>query len=564
MLYRAIKHGSEHALHSVRWLIHGRLLVVLFIICVQLLWASIEPERGIGPPAVYGLLLCLAVLNIAYLLLLPRLTGRLFAFATLQFTVDIAAETGLVFFTGGTSSSYVNLYFVTIVAASLLTSRRRSALFASLAAIGLALVVLCHLMGWGATYIDEPFRTFIATDLDLWNVIRRLLLLTLAFFVVAYLSGLLSDRLELARSINEEILQNMSEGVALFDLDGRLVFFNREFETLFSPRRALQLGDSAANIFPGTENAPIRALLVQRTTARMEILPFNKPEEQRPPLEIRVSPLGEPETPKGMVMLAIDLSLQHRADLAERQAARFAAMSEMAAALAHEIRNPLASVRGSLQEISRDFPAEHSNRRLAEIVIREADRLDRIISAFLNFARQRPLRPAMVDLHSLLEEVQTLLRQRPDAAEVRIDIAAGAVPAVRGDPDLLRELFLNLGVNALEAMAGKGALTFHCPAANAAPVDVKTTLRMSLEQGVTITVADTGPGLPGEAEKRVFEPFFTTKPKGSGLGLAIAKRIVEAHAGAIWFHSQPGAGTRFFVWLPCSGPFLPNAPIAVT
>lgn len=556
-----VESGRERSARGVKWLVLARLMVILLCICVLLIRTMAQPESAFRLSSVFLLLISLAVLNVGYLLILPFLRSALLPFVLLQFLLDITAETGLIFLTGGVQSNFVNLYFVSIMASSMLLSRRLSGLFASLATLGLAIVNTLYVTGIGMHLVDPIYHLRAGTGVG--PVLAWMLLIVLAIFVVAFLSGLLSERLELARSLNEEILPNMAEGLAVFDLSNRLVFFNREFAAVFSPQRQLQLGDSVEQVFAHAEDEPLQRIISSRTATRFELEKREEAGTIRPPLEVRTSCLGQPENLRGMVMLAIDLSLLHRVEQAELQAERFAAVSEMAAALAHEIRNPLATVRGSIQEISRDFVPDSPNHRLAAIVIRESDRLNEIITNFLQYARQRSLRPKNSRLSALLEEVQTMLQKRGDAAEITINAELGDDPWVRCDPEQIREVFLNIGVNAVAAISGKGTITIRCPHPGARPPGTSV-IRKNNDAGVTVSITDTGRGLPPGTEGKIFEPFYTTKPRGSGLGLSSAKRVVEAHEGRIWVESQPGEGATFFVWLPRSGPFKSGAPDAGT
>jgi two-component system sensor histidine kinase PilS (NtrC family) len=554
----ALKKTLEGSSHAVRWLVMARLLVIILSECVILIRGMSSPEPRIGPVVVHLILGALATLNFGYLLVLPRINRGMLAFIAFQVLVDICAETALVFFTGGVESSYVNLYFVSIMAAPMLLSRRNSALFASLATVGLSVVTTLYLTGTGLGLLEMPY--LVPEPPPLLPTMARMLATVTAFFLVAYLSGLLAQRLHMERSLNEEILQNMAEGVALFDASDRIIFLNKEFENIFSPNHPLQLGDTLEKVFSKPGDAALRQLIASRTSARFEL--EERESDGRPPLEIRTSFLEEAENPSGTVMIAIDRSLQQRAELAERRAERFSAVSEMAAGLAHEIRNPLASVRGSIQEISSDFPPDSANRKLANIIIKESDRLDRIISDFLRFARQRPLHPVACDLQTLLEEVAMLLRARPDATGVEIALRREeGETTVRCDSDQMREVFLNLGLNALSALNGTGSLLIRCPHPGALPPDTTKIITAGDADGVTVTFSDTGSGLPPGAQDRIFEPFYTTKTHGSGLGLSIARRVVESHEGRIWVRSKPGQGASFSVWLPLAGPFRKGAPV---
>lgn len=559
MLSSLIKTRNERQPHGVRWLVLSRLVIIILCIAVLLVRGLAQAKPSYGPSTLYMLLTALAVLDVGYYFLLPLVSHGLHTFLLMQFLVDIGAETGLVFLTGGVDSNFVNLYFVSIMAATMLLSRGMSSLFAFLASSGLAIVTALYLTRVGMEFVAPGYAAQPGAEILVGPVLQKMLLIVGAFFVVGYLSGLLAERLETARSLNEEILQNMAEGVAVFDSGGGIIFVNAEFERLFSRGRPVQLGERAAALFPDAADAELRRVLAERMQARFE-MPARE-DRARPPVEVRTSMMGDPGSPRGVVLLAIDLSQVRRAELAERRAERFSAVSQMAAGLAHELRNPLASVRGSIQEISRDFVPGSPNRRLAEIVLKESDRLDNIITNFLQFARQRPLHPRAGSLPKMLAEVQLLLRTRPDCGAVNVELLCGEAPEVRCDVDQVREVFLNLGVNALAAMVGEGKLTIRCPHRGAPPPGTEFLRKRADETGVTVSFSDTGPGMPPGAEELIFEPFYTTKAKGTGLGLAVARRVVESHEGRIWVRSRPGEGATFYVWLPLSGPFTPGAPL---
>jgi len=227
-------------------------------------------------------------------------------------------------------------------------------------------------------------------------------------------------------------------------------------------------------------------------------------------------------------------------------------MGHISASIAHEIRNPLASIRGAVQEIGRAVLIPEDKKVLLEIVLSESDRLDQIISDFLRFARMRPAKLVPTDIGRVLSDAKLLLSARAEAKDTQILLSGDEGEPFPADPEQLRQLFLNLGLNALQAMAGSPRKEL---ALRVCVMSRGRLLGFNLEQaldrpGVLVEVADTGPGMPPDVQRRIFEPFFTTKAAGTGLGLAIAERIVQGHEGLIAFESQDGAGTTFRVWIP--------------
>lgn len=542
----------HQATTGARWLILVRLIVLCMVLSVLLLSAAGQESFPTIPTSLFALLVGVAFLNLAYLILLPYVRNHE-RFVTAQILLDVVAETAMVFLTRGVDSNFVYLYFASIMGGSMLLPRRDSALLASCATVGLAVVTTLHLTEVGNAWIDEAYRV---GGQDVWKVVARMLSIVTAFFLVAYLSALLRSRLVLAQILNEEILQNMPEGVVVFDRDERLTFLNAEFRRLFARGEGRpEVGEDLDTVFPGEEMQTLRDALRKGKSWRFEL--EDRPAEgvARPPLEIRIAPIGEEEQQRGLVALFIDLSWRRQVDGAMRRAARFEAVSQMAAGLAHEIRNPLAAVRGSVQELKEEFEPDTTNAQLCDIVMKASDRLDLIIGEFLNFARARPLHLTQCNLIALLEEWRALLERHPLGQKVKVVLAVEeAEMTVRADAEQLRGIFLNLGLNACAAMRGEGQLR----------VDVTWEQRRlagggkaAVRDGVRLAFTDTGPGLAPGAEDRVFEPFYTTRQEGTGLGLPVVRRSVEAHQGQIQVESRPGEGATFAIWLPVHGPHSP-------
>jgi two-component system, NtrC family, sensor histidine kinase HydH len=224
-----------------------------------------------------------------------------------------------------------------------------------------------------------------------------------------------------------------------------------------------------------------------------------------------------------------------------RRAERLSALGELSAVLAHEIRNPLGSIRGTAEILRDDFRPGDRKYEFLEILIKEADRLNRVVEDFLNLARPIQVERETCDLMAELKEVVALVAGEAALRGVRLELAPAAVPPVRGDREKLRQVFLNLILNGVQATGRGGGLTI-------------TAARHSAGEGVPVVVeltfADTGAGIDPTVLPRIFEPFFTTKAEGTGLGLAITQKIIESHGGTIEVESTLGKGTTFRVRLP--------------
>jgi len=225
-----------------------------------------------------------------------------------------------------------------------------------------------------------------------------------------------------------------------------------------------------------------------------------------------------------------------------RRADRLTALGELSAGMAHEIRNPLGAIRGTAEILEGAIAPEDSHREFAQILIREVDRLERVVRDFLRFASPEEGPREAVDLGQTLQEVLALTRSQLLKSQVEVSVElAPELPTVSGSVEQLKQVFLNLILNALQAMPDGGVFT----------------VRGSAESGhARLSFADSGPGIPAELRDRIFNPFFTTRSGGTGLGLAITQRIVTAHGGSLSVDSHPGQGATFVVDLPARAEVL--------
>jgi two-component system sensor histidine kinase HydH len=234
-----------------------------------------------------------------------------------------------------------------------------------------------------------------------------------------------------------------------------------------------------------------------------------------------------------------DLIIQTEEQL--RRAERLSALGELSAVLAHEIRNPLGSIKGTAEILKDNFNPGDRNYEFLEILLKEADRLNRVVEDFLGLARPLQVERATFDIMAELSEMVALVSAEAVSRGVTVELKPAVLPTVRGDREKLRQAFLNLMMNGLQATGRGGELTIttSCPA----PAEGGS-------EAVNISFADTGEGIGPELLKRIFEPFFTTKQGGTGLGLAITQKIVESHGGSVEVASEKGKGTTFTVRLP--------------
>jgi two-component system sensor histidine kinase PilS (NtrC family) len=319
-------------------------------------------------------------------------------------------------------------------------------------------------------------------------------------------------------------------------MDNRVLTINEAACEILHSSPEQAVGSPVASVIPGLAEV-IAPLAASDALRRGEI---SVPREGMPPLVlgVSVSPLSDhANRPLGRIVNFQDLTEMREMEKSMQRAERLAVIGGLAAGVAHEIRNPLASISGSIELLTSGIGGDDDSRALAEIVHREVTRLNTLISELLDYANPRPLAPAEIDVGELVTETLRVFEQDRDFAGVDLvgDIAPGALTIV-ADPEKLRQVLWNLLRNAAEAARSGGT--------------VKARVTRHGVDGVEIAVSDNGPGIPSETLDRVFDPFFTTKQGGSGLGLATVQAIVTDHGGSIHATSERGKGATFVVRLP--------------
>jgi len=353
-----------------------------------------------------------------------------------------------------------------------------------------------------------------------------------------------------ARISWENILTSLEEGVVVTDLQGRISFFNQSAEVLTELPVSLALGQPYASVFA---KSPWLVDMVRmseppgQTGSRGEG-DLARPRGRHVAVNLTVSPLQDRyDQFLGTIILLRDLT--HRKELEEdlKRADRLALLGTLAAGLAHEIKNPLAGIKGAAQLLTRKVKDDAGLREYADIVVNEVNRVDVLIDQLLDLSRPSKIDLEPLNIHELLDQV--LLLEKEDAAGTGVEIRKNfdpSLPAIRGDRPRLMQVFLNLVKNAFQAMSGRGALTV--------TTRIETDFHIR-EQGrergkfIRVDIEDNGPGIKDEDLPHIFSPFFSTKSGGTGLGLAICYRIINEHGGLIRVESRAGAGACFKVSL---------------
>lgn len=497
--------------------------------------------------------------------------GRNFRFqGVVQILVDMGLATGIVHYTGEFASPFSLLYIVIIAAGSRFLYLKGTVLLALLCAAthGVHLSLHLALEGAGGLMAEGALPTFGMTDEARRVLAVQVGLYAITFVFIAVLSGYLSVRiqrkgaaLDEARTLlrrdrlnTDQILRSLSSGLLTADRRGRIVNFNRAAERITGLESRMVTGQSFETVL-GEVSPPLVTLLRGILSGWDDVLRQETTLRSRAgelvPIGMSASPLRDEEGENaGVVCIFQDLTEVRRMEEHIRGVDRLAAVGELSAGIAHEIRNPLATISGSIQVLLGELRVEGENQRLLELVVRESDRLHRIVEDFLDFARTGPIEARPVDLTTLLEEIRDLTENHPKRGlrtEVRVE-AAGPRYEIDADAEQLRRAFLNLAVNAFEAMGDAGTVTLRVGALRSyqsSPGDTPG-------RAVTVEIRDTGPGIPEGRGEELFRPFFTTKKGGVGLGLALAQKVAVAHRGKIEVGGDH-RGASFTVILPWEG-----------
>jgi two-component system, NtrC family, sensor histidine kinase PilS len=541
------------------WLIGGRAAAITLLLGSAILIQIQSP--GTLPIDPFFLLIGVTYfLTVVYSLLL-KLTEQRRWLVDLQLGCDAVIVSAIVHLTGGVSSYFSPLYALPIIAASAIESRRGGVMVGVLSSILYSGLVLAQyyapdtlMLGYDLVQLPPLRLAWFTVGLNVFG-----------FIAVAALSGYLAEglrradeRLALAsnqiadlQAFSQHVIDSLTSGLATSDIDGRLLTFNRAAEAITGVQALAAVGQPAKDVLqlPPDFSDLFGAREARPPLPRVDFA-FNRPDGRHVELGLSTAPLITPRGETGFLFTFQDVTDARKHDREARVQQRLAAVGEMAAGIAHEIRNPLASMSGSIQILRQELPLTADQSQLMDIVLRESDRLNDTIRSFLAYARPQRLATTRVDVRQVITDTARLLENNAelsDTLEIAVDVP-DAEAWYEADENQIRQIVWNLATNAVRAMPDGGELRLcvrQNPDASGRPGDL------------VIRIEDQGVGIAQDEIDGIFQPFRGGFVGGTGLGLSIVYRIVSDYGGAIHVTSQKGVGTQVEVTLPVAASVRP-------
>ncbi|MEK7309768.1 MAG: ATP-binding protein [Planctomycetota bacterium] len=586
---------SNILVSRLKWVLFWRLCIaILALVAVIISQFPLKETLFLQPRflAAYIILTIACFSNIIYLVLLKMAREKLRTIALLQIAVDIILTSSLAYCTGGSASIFVSIYFALILAANILISAKAGLFFASVSAILLALITITYSFSAAGSF-DLPLLPpdYIKNTAQGFKFIfPYLLFFTIIIHFVAYFVGRLVVALNYERLLKARILQNMNSGILVLSPPGKVLYANPPVQQMFGIKHSslentptdISLSEFLNGAAKMNNQQKEKFLSFSRTFLNQDSpqtdstntdgfsergpgtdsrLPFtlNIPSshnDERTLLEIKTSLLKSDDMQlKGFIVIINDITLKQKLEDISKQSEFLNSLREMSLGIAHEIRNPLASVRGGVQELSNQLKSQLSEDQniLIKTIIKESERLNNLVGNFIDFTRDRKPTMQKSDIVGIINEVVLLIRQStPGGTAIKMDLPQDKI-ICDIDSEQIKQVLYNLIINATESSnEKKSAITPDNQKCDIAIKVIKSAspLPLSSSKGIMIEITDCGKGIQPHHVNRIFEPFFTTKSDGIGLGLSITKRIIENHGGNITVESKINQGTTVSIWLP--------------
>jgi two-component system sensor histidine kinase PilS (NtrC family) len=525
-----IRRTVPSALDLLRWVYFGRVTVAIVVfVAAAFSFKDVPPETIVIIAVAAIATVLMSAWSYWYTYTVGRGPNRSFLYA--QSVFDLGLVTTVVHVTGGSASEFPALYILVIAVSAVLMPLPSSLLVTALA----GLLYLADIILWQEGALTGAVWVQLAVFLGV-------------FLVTGVITGRMKEAGAKSEQLQQEvhrlrleagdILRNIRSGVITVDGRGNLVY--AKMEVLERPIEELVADRSPelAQVVMETQRRRVKTLRADGEIRRSD---------RTFPIGVTTTALDlESDGAISVTAIFTDISDQKRVEELRLRAERLEAVAELSASLAHEIKNPLASIRSSVEQLAGSIHASEDDRFLAQLVVRESDRLSGLLSEFLDFSRVRVTDSRSVDLAAVVAGAVDVVRGHPEKGDdVNIELVADAV-SIEGDEDLIHRIVVNLVLNAVQASRGSAHIGVEVREAQAS--ELPKGLR--LESAAILKVTDDGPGISRDLRERLFEPFVSGRVGGSGLGLAIVQRAVQAHRGAVFVDSDPDKETTFTVFLP--------------
>ncbi|HBQ20718.1 MAG: hypothetical protein A2Z91_06990 [Deltaproteobacteria bacterium GWA2_38_16] len=523
------------AKENTLWFMFLRAVVNTLLLTITLIY-QIKDSSVIRPQdllPIYSLIGFTYFITIAGTLLMPKIKDLTY-FISSQIAYDVLFITALIYITGTQEAVFTFLYLFTIAFSSILYLKTGSL--------------------YTAAFSSICFSTLLILD-PIENREKHLMTLffnNVAFFLVALLSGYLSDQFKTFRmrlkeeeesvkeleDLNKIIIDNMTSGLLTTDLQNNIIYFNQAAEKITGLHFSTIYKKNIFDIFPDLKKHWIKKAPSKKEVPVRKIFHFKNASTIELTLGFALSDLKDAYNQKcGNILIFEDLTKTIEMEQHVQRTDKLAAIGKLAAGIAHEIRNPLASVSGSIEMLSREIEVKDENKKLMNIILKETDRLNSLVNEFLDYVRPSEKKQTLFKINHIIEDTLMAFSMDKQASK---HIEMKFTPEnknleIKGDKEKIKQIFWNLFLNAAQAMPEGGKINIRSYAQ---------------DEQLYIDIEDTGEGIDEENIKKIFDPFFTTKPKGTGLGLSMVHKIIEAHQGRISVNSKVGKGTTFTLIFP--------------
>jgi len=531
----------------LQWLMFWRVIFVTVLLGSSIL-VQFKDRASLAPPllVLYGLIAAVYLLTFAYIIIFKRL-GPSLKFAYVQIGLDTLFVSLLIYVTGSIDSVFSFLYLVVIVYACIFLYKKGSMITATLCSVQYGVMMDLEYYGILKPFYDSALNI---QDHEGSYVFYKILMTMVACFLVAFLSSSLAQQtlrtekelkakekdLEQLEAVSASIIHSIDSGLLTLNSGGIISTFNRAAEEISGFDREEVLGMPLDSIFPDVvEHVTSPDASLKKGPYRYE-MEFKKKDGSIGYLGFSMSLLKEPDgESRGNLLIFQDLTAFKNMEDHVKRVEKLAAVGEMAAGIAHEMKNPLASMSGSIQLLKKGVDITPVANKLMDIVLRETDRLNALANDFLLFARPTSENIAPVELSSAVEDTLELFRKN-GIWQNRVTVVQDLAPEVWTEMDSkhTHQIMWNLLLNAAEAIEGTGTIQVSSKAS---------------EDMVQVTVKDDGCGMSNDTITKIFDPFFTTKSHGTGLGLSVVYRLLESYNGRMDVQSQQGQGSTFTVYL---------------